>query len=408
MAFFVTSFLTDIMGPVLPLAHTSLNLSLTLTGFLPFSFFIAYGIMSIPAGYLVERLGWKSVMVLSYMVSVCGCFIFVLFPGFMTFTVSLFTIGAGMAMLQTVVNPLLRIVGGEEHYSFYSVLAQIFFGIASFISPFVFSYLVLNLPYNKGHNMFLYLMSKLVPYGMTWVSIYWICSIISLVIMAFIIFLKFPERPHNSNSFEGFAVVPKLMKNKIVLLYFFAIFAYIGTEQGICNWMSKFLNSYHGYDVRTTGAQCIAMFWGIMTFSGITGLILLKIFDVRKILSVFIVLAIITDTLALFGTAKISLIAFSACGFSLSLMYPCTYSLALNSVREHHGAFAGILCSAIFGGAIIPLLIGAMGDIFGLRAGMSVTYLTLLFLLYVAMTARPIVHNKTINLKELFGVKLHE
>src|SRR5207237_8267397 len=125
-----------------------------------------------------------------------------------------------------------------------------------------------------------------------------------------------------------------------VFLFFIAIFCYVGTEQGIANWISQFLSSYHKYDPQVTGAQAVAYFWGLMTAGGVVGLFLLKVMDSRKVLVIFTILALITLTLALFGPAHISLIAFPLVGFFASVMYPIIFSLALNSVQEHHGSFS--------------------------------------------------------------------
>ncbi len=89
--------------------------------------------------------------------------------------------------------------------------------------------------------------------------------------------------------------------------------------------------------------DAVAYFWGLMTAGGVLGLVLLKIMDSRKVLIIFTVLALVCLTAALFGSAKISLIAFPAVGFFASVMYPIIFSLALNSVNEHHGSFSGIL-----------------------------------------------------------------
>ena len=77
-------------------------------------------------------------------------------------------------------------------------------------------------------------------------------------------------------------------------------------------------------------------------------------------------------------------------------MYPVIFSLALNSLKEHHGAFSGILLTGVIGGAIIPLIIGWIGDHFGLRTGMLFLYLTIGYILSIGFWSRPIILNKTI------------
>ena len=143
LTFFVISLLTNILGPIVPDIISSFHVSLTAAGFLAFAFFIAYGVMSIPAGFLVERFTEKPVMMLAFLAGTLGSLSFALFPGYRVAIVSYFTIGVGMAVLQVAINPLLRVAGGEEHYAFNSTLAQLVFGSASFISPRIYSYLVL-------------------------------------------------------------------------------------------------------------------------------------------------------------------------------------------------------------------------------------------------------------------------
>jgi len=144
LTFFVISLLTISLVPLCGHYH-QFHVSLTAAGFLAFAFFIAYGVMSIPAGFLVERFTEKPVMVLAFLAGTLGSLSFALFPGYRVAIISYFTIGAGMAVLQVAINPLLRVAGGEENYAFNSTLAQLVFGSASFVSPRIYSYLVLNL-----------------------------------------------------------------------------------------------------------------------------------------------------------------------------------------------------------------------------------------------------------------------
>src|SRR5262245_49816771 len=152
--FFVISFLTNILGPLVPDIIHDFHVSLTMAAVLPFAFFIAYGVFSIPAGFAVERWGEKKIMVTSFMAATVGAASFAAFPSYAVAVTSLFVIGAGMAALQVAINPLLRVAGGEEHFAFNSAFAQFIFGAASFLSPIVYS--------------------NLVGRGYSWVSIYWI------------------------------------------------------------------------------------------------------------------------------------------------------------------------------------------------------------------------------------------
>jgi len=403
ITFFVISFLTNILGALNPSVSLSFDLSETMAGFLPFSFFIAYGVMSIPAGFMLEKFGEKTLMVIAFLLALTGSILFASFPSFGVFLLSLFTIGTGMAILQVVINPLLRVTGGEEHYAFNSVLAQLIFGAASFVSPKVYSWLVTNIESTENAKGWLInTFSEIVPIEMSWISIYWIFAIVSLLMIFLIVIISFPKvellEEEKVGAKESYF---ELFKNKYVILYFFGIFAYVGAEQGISYWMSKFLQIYHGFDFQTVGADAVANFWGLMTIGGIFGLILLKIMDSKLILKIFTASAMISFAIALFTTTpNTSLYAFQISGFFLSVMYPIIISLALNSVSQHHGSFAGILMTGIMGGAVVQLLIGFISDFTSLKTGMLLVFVVLAYVLSISFWAKPIIKNKTFKLNK--------
>ena len=197
-----------------------------------------------------------------------------------------------------------------------------------------------------------------------------------------------------------------LLGNKFVWLYFLGIFAYVGTEQGIANWTSKFLQMYHGADPATTGATIISYFWGLLTVGCVLGLVVLKLFDSRKVLMGTALCTMITLGIALFGSLDAALICFPLTGFFLSVMWSIVVSLGLNSVPRHHGTFSGILCTGIAGGAVVPLIIGGMAEWIGLRLAMIVLFVTLGYIFSVGIWARPLVNNATIkNWRDAFRFK---
>jgi len=401
LIFFVISFLTNILGPIIPAIISSFQLSLAMAALLPFAFFIAYGVMSIPSGILVEKYKEKRVMLWAFIVSTMGALLFSLFPYYSVALVSLFLIGSGMAMLQVAINPLLRVAGGEEHFAFNSVMAQLVFGAASFLSPYVYTYLFNNLKESvTDKNFIIATLSNIVPANLPWVSLYWVFSVVSLIMVLVIFVSRFPEVIRNEDEKAGaWETHVNLFKEKTVILFFIGIFCYVGTEQGVANWISQFLKDYHGYDPELVGASIVSWFWGLLTAGCLLGLVLLKIFDSRKILISFVISALIFLTIALFAPGNIALYAFPMVGFSASVMWSIVFSLALNSVDKHHGSFSGILCTAIIGGAVVPLIIGWLGDIFGLRYGMFFLYLTLGYLLSIGIWAKPIINNETVSSK---------
>src|SRR5258707_15188497 len=118
LTFFVMSLLTNILGPIVPDIISSFGVSLTAAALLPFSFFIAYGVMSIPAGFWVERYSENPVMVGAFLVGTLGTLSFALLPAYSVAIGSLVLMGSGMATLLVSIYPLLRVAAGEEKLAF--------------------------------------------------------------------------------------------------------------------------------------------------------------------------------------------------------------------------------------------------------------------------------------------------
>lgn len=399
--FVVISLVTNILGSLNPNITSSFNLSSGLSGFIPFSFFIAYGIMSIPSGILNEKYGEKLVLICASMLSLAGVLILVFFTSFITALLSLFIIGLGVATLQVVINPLLRVAGGDEHFAFNSVLAQVFFGGASWLCPHLYTYLVTNI-HTTNSNLLLNTLNKVTPEGdLKWISLYWVFAAVILLMIIVLLFTRFPKVELKEDEKMGSAETFKeLLQNKYTKLFFLGIFCYVGTEQGISYWISGFLQKYHNQSPETVGSTVTGNFWLFMTIGCLLGLVLLKLYDSRKLLCLFVIGAGISLAIALFGPLNAAIYAFPACGFFASIMWSVVISLGLNSIPKHHGSLAGILCTGIIGGAFMPWFIGLIADVTGLKTAMLLVFVTLGYLFSIGIWAKPLVNNKTISSKE--------
>jgi len=387
---FVISFVTNLIGPLMPTIISDFHLSLFLAGVLPFSFFIAYGLISIPAGALVEARGPRFTLLTAFALNLAGCLAISLWPVYAVVIAGLFLIGLGMAMLQVVINPLMRATGGEAHFAFFAVLAQLVFGLASYASPLIYSALMRQ-PGAAARPL-------------VWVQFYYAFVIVYVVMVAITASLRIPQLSLTESERSGrVATYRQLLRERTVQLFFLGIIAYVGTEQSLADWMSQFLVTYHHFSPEREGAHAVGLFWGLMSLGCVLGLVLLRLLDARVVLGVFTILAMACVALALFGSADLSFAAFPATGFFLSVMWSIIFSLALNSARTHHGAFSGILCTGILGGAVVPLLVGLLGDRVGLRLAMLTVFVTLGYILSIAFWARPLIRNETVGIFDFFS-----
>nr|WP_276313191.1 MFS transporter [Shewanella zhuhaiensis] len=381
ITFFVISLITNSMGPIFPALIDSYNIGLSLAGLFPFAFFIAYGVMSIPAGMLVEAQGEKRVMLLAFGLAFVGASGFYLYPSFTVAMVSLFCIGAGMSLLQVAINPLLRQAAGPEHFAFFSVAAQLAFGGAATLTPLIYQQLVTDNPDT-----------------MAWLGMYALFALVAVLMQCLTWFLSISRVVRVQDERVGSWHKHKaLFADATVRKFFFAIVAYVALEQGVANAISVFLEHYHGLDSVAVGASVVSDFWLYMTLGCVLGLLLLKLVDSQKLLILFSLGATTAFLLAVWGGSQLAVLCFPLVGFFISILWSVIFSLALNSRAEDHGAFAGILCTGIIGGALISPLIGLVAEWFvSLRLGLMVLLLPLGYIAWVGLSATPLVRNRTL------------
>lgn len=371
VVFFVMSLFTNTIAPLIPEIISAFHLSLTAAGLLPFMFFIAYGLASIPVGIWIERSSEKRVVIWAFGIALVSSLSFAVLPRYGVAIGSLFSMGVAMAALQVAINPVLRIAGGREQFAFYSTLAQLVFGAGSFLSPRLYTLIVARA---------------------SWISLYWIYAGLAggMMVVAVVANIPRAERLEDEKAGTTGAHRELLMSKGATLpRYFVSIFMYVGSEQGVASWLSQFLATYHHVDPRTDGANAVSLFWGLMTLGCVAGLVLLKIFDSRKVLVAAGTCALVLLAVGLFtSNARVAMIALPGIGFFASVMWPIVFALALSSVPTHHGTASGVLCTGIIGGAIVPLVIGKLGDMFGLRASMTLCFVTIGWVLSVGLWSK--------------------
>src|SRR4051794_34959350 len=212
---FIISFVTNIIGPLIPIIIKWYTLNYALAGFLPFSFFLAYGIISIPAGFLLERRGQSVTMLSALGLNVLGCLLIATSASYLAVIAGLFVTGLGMAMLQVVINPLTRSTVGEGHFAFYAVLGQLVFGVASFLSPFALSLLQTN-------------ERALAAFGPSWIPFYAGAGLVFVCFIALTASMRLPSTELAEDERAGsFGTYMELLRNKYVLLFFVGIIAYV-------------------------------------------------------------------------------------------------------------------------------------------------------------------------------------
>ena len=398
LLFLQIGLLVSIMSALIPEIIEDFQVSYSMASVLPFAFYIALALTCIPAGIAGEYFNAKPILVFSFLFALIGVLVFVLFLNFTASVISLFIIGSSVAIIQVTAVPLLRRVVGPENLAVHSTLNQLMYGVGAFLSPVIYSWLSISMQNDTDEsNLMINMLSWLVPKGFEWSSAYWLFALLLISLLVIVWLVKFPEKENDFKRDQNRkGVYLELFRNKYVILYFVALVAYASCEQGIAAWMSKFFQDYHGLNPQTEGASILSFYWLLLTVGCLVGMLLLKIFDSRKVLAGLTILAIISLTLGIYGGTNVSKIAFPMVAVFESVMWPVILALALNSVTKHHEVLSGFMFTASIGGALGPVIVGSLGDSFGLGISLNFLFIPLLFVFSVAFWAKPLVVNKTI------------
>ena len=405
LIFFQVGLLESMMTALIPEMITGFRIGYGLASLMPFAYYVAFTLICIPAGMAGSKYAPGKILLFAIFLAFTGILVFVVFLKYQTSALSFFMMGSAAAIMQVTAVPLVRKACGAENLAFYATLNQLMFGLGAFLSPSIYSWVTSRMIQESGFfpvNILLHI----IPKGFEWTSAYWLYMLLLLVLMVIVLFMRFPKKEADFVSAQtgikvysaqtGIKVYKALLRNKYVLLYFFSFVAYASCEQGIAAWMSKYFQDYHGLDPLTEGASRLSLYWLLLIVGCFGAMLLLKFFESRKVLACLTVCAIISLLLALYGGTPVAKIAFPMVGAFESVMWPVIMSLALNSVNKHHEALAGLMYTASIGGALGPVIIGSMGDLFGLGTSLHYLFLPLLVVFSVAFWAKPLVVNRTL------------
>lgn len=367
LAYFAFGMITNVLGVIIPEAIKQYQLSNFEGGLLAFSFFVAYGLFSIPTGLLLDRFGAKPLLVVGVGLMAFGCLFVVWADTYVLLLAMTFAIGVGVTMVQTAGNPLIQHLDVLENYHRNLTLTIGFCGIGAFLGPFLLAII-------RGT-------------GRNWQSLYVVFALLCFFLLALLVISNFEGTRAASDSKFRADQIGRLLANPLVLTYCFGIFFYVGAEVGTASWIVKFFQNVHGLNgdvaniqsasfvakvLPTLPALVVALFWGLQGTGRLVSGAVLNKFGSRRILRFYSFMALALLLLADFGTQNLSAFGFAACGFFTSVLFTLVFSGTINSFSEHQGTISGLLCTAILGGALIPPIVGWVGDNFGMRMAMLV------------------------------------
>ena len=370
--FFMWGFITCLNDVLIPYLRALFDLNYTQAMLVQFCFFGAYFISSIPAGKLVSKIGYQKGIVTGLLIACLGCLLFypaASYSSYNFFLAALFILATGITILQVSANPFVSALGEARTAPSRLTLSQAFNSLGTTIAPFFGSWLIL---------------SSLSDNDPTSVQLPYLFLAAALFILAIIFtFIKLPELGAkkidlNLSVTQGSAwQFPKLTLGAI------GIFVYVGAEVGIGSFLISFLSmeTIAGLE-ESHAAKYIAYYFGGAMVGRFIGAAVMQKISAAKILSFNGVSAMVLLLIAMFSIGDIAMWSILLIGLCNSIMFPTIFSLAISGLKEHTSQGSGILCLAIVGGAILPVIQGVVADAVGIQLAFIVPVVCFLYIAY--------------------------
>ena len=381
--FFMMGFITcmnDILIPHLQKIFTLTNVQAMLV---QFCFFTAYAIMSIPMGHLVGKIGYKNGVIGGFLLTAVGCLLF--YPAadsqsYPTFLGALFILASGVTLLQVSGNPYVTLLAKPGKESATLTLVQAFNSLGTTIAPKIGSLLIFTDAAQKASKAE-QIASVQIPYlGLAGFLI---------LLAVFVKMIRLPdarkiaveESEHNHDSKSS------VWQYKHLVFGVVGIFCYVGAEVSIGAFMVNILGFLKGFD-HSKAADMLVLYWGGAMFGRFLGsAVMTRVAPNRyltfnaSVATALLVIAIMVGK----SNADVTMWALIAIGFFNSIMFPTIFSLATKNLGKFTNSASGILCTAIVGGALIPVLQGKIADDFGMMISYVAPAVCYLYIVFFAL-----------------------
>lgn len=341
---FLVMGVADAMGPLSDAVEKNYQLTSLTATLLPFFVFIAFAAFSVPGGLLAGRIGKKNLLLLGLGLNAGAMLVpSVMEPGFTLLLACIFVLGIGTTFLQVAGNPIMRDVSVEGAYSRNLSFAQGVKGLGSASS----SYLVSAVG----------LIAALEAMG--WRAAFPLFAALMIVAFVAIATLKIQETAPDTPPSIGSSLA--LLREPVFALAVLGIFLYVGAEAS----MGRFLKPAFmrlGYTEEAAGRYGPTAFFLLLTAGRLLGGVLLSIVSPLNCFRVSALLGAVGAGLIMLGTSPMTIAGVVCAGLGFANIWPMLFSITVEHRPERANELSGLMCMAISGGAIVPLLMGALVD----------------------------------------------
>jgi MFS transporter, FHS family, L-fucose permease len=381
--FFIFGFITNLNMALVPHLKKIFTLTYAWAMLAESAFFLAYFVFSAPTSKLIETIGYKRTMVVSLFIQVVGCLLFipaakmVSFPLFLT---AVFIVGAGVTALQTSANPYVSILGPDSSSSIRLNLAQAFNSIGGTIAPIVAGAYILN---DLGPEATQVQVANTVrlPYML-------IAGGLLLLGLA----VAFMHLPHveQTQSFRPAKDGDPILSRSIwayrhTVLGALGIFFYVGVEVGLASIAVNYFN-LQGMSTAKTASFLVSLYWFGALIGRLLGAGIMTRVKAGILLGIFGITAAILITISMFTSGSVAIGTLVLCGFFNSVMFPNIFTLGIAGLGPMTSKGSGLIMTAVVGGAVIPLAIGALADKVGIQHSFVIPIICYLYIAYYGLS----------------------
>ena len=380
--FFMWGFMTSLNDILIPHLRNAFDLNYTQAMLVQFCFFGAYAIVSVPAGKLLERIGYQKGIVAGLIIAGVGCWLFwpaasaLAYPVFLG---ALFILAAGITILQVSANPYVSAMGPANTASSRLILTQAFNSLGTTVGPALGGLLILGAA-TAGSDAAAEARSVQLPYlglGLLFVLLAGLFAKIKLPVLSIDTSSVVDSTRTADAAGKGVWSFPQLRFGVL------AIFVYVGGEVAI----GSFLINYLG-DAAIAGlsevdaAGYVSYYWGGAMVGRFIGTFTTRAFAPGKVLALHAVAAVLLVTTSMLSSGSLAMWSILAVGLCNSIMFPTIFSLAVSGLGSHTSQGSGLLCMAIVGGALLPVVQGMIADSSGIQAGFIVPIACYLYICF--------------------------
>lgn len=386
--FFVWGLTMNLVNALYTPMGNYMQLTGTETSFLQVAYYGAYFVMAIPASLVARRFGYKGGVICGLALFILGSFLTIPATNEVSYTLfllAMFVIALGAATLEANCNPYITKLGDEQHESMRLNLAQSFNGVGNIVGPLILAQIVKD-TVAPGEAGFEQAKSEFLSSTQ---MLYIVIGVVLIVVLAIFAFVKLPTPPGDEQqqaSGEKALGLGGLFKKPYFALGVAAEFVFIGLQVGGMSYFSGYaLEQWDGLSAGMA-ATMLSVLSLLFTIGRFVSTPLMAKFEPGKILGAYMIASAALMLVAVLGLGPVSIVCFLVAYLFISIGYPTVYSLTLAGIHgEDAKTGSSALTMSIVGAAIIPLIMGAISDAFGVQAALVIMVPGFLFVAWYAL-----------------------